>query len=48
MRAEEQLDYLIWALDELISGKEIDLDQFAAVCRDEEARAELDEIMKNE
>lgn len=48
MKAIEQLNYLIHALEELVAGKNIDIEEFAAVCRDDEARAELKEVLKGE
>lgn len=41
MDANTQLDYLIHALESLLNGEEIDMEEFSAVCRDNEAREEL-------
>lgn len=48
MNANEQLDYLISALQSLLDGKDIDIDKFCAVCRDKEARAELKSVIEAE
>jgi len=48
MKAIEQLNYIIHALEELVDGKEIDLEEFHAVCHDDEARAELKAILEEE
>lgn len=48
MDANTQLDYLIHALESLLNGEKINIEEFSAVCKDREAREELKRAFQKE
>lgn len=48
MDANAQLNYLIHALESLLNGEEINIEEFSAVCKDREAREELKTVFQKE